>query len=203
MTAMDLLLPVLAATLAVFLVSSLLWMISPHHRKDVRSPPEDLERRVGELGIEPGFYMFPMGMDCDPQAMKDPAMRDRLERGPWGTLCVWPSAPKFGKSLGLTLLVYFVITVFVAYLGSQTLPRGAAAVEVFQITGTAALLGYAFGGLPGDIFFRKPARFVMTGLLDAIVMALVTGAVFAWLWPEAAIAPPSDATPDLSPPAMP
>jgi len=202
MSVADLWLPILVASIAVFFASMLLWTVIPHHKKDVLSAPGEIEKKVGELGIRPGFYMFPLGMDGEPKDMKDPAMQERMKSGPWGTLCVWPAAPVFPKNLGLTFLVYLVVSATVAYLASEAVPAGASYAQVFQVTGVAALLGYVFGGLPNGIFFGTPTRFVLTNLFDAIVFTLVTAGIFAAMWPEAPgpVPPGGASVPNLTAP---
>ncbi|MEM0983359.1 MAG: hypothetical protein AAGI17_05355 [Planctomycetota bacterium] len=191
MSVVDLWLPIIVSAVAVFFVSSILWMALPHHKGDVLSAPEDVEKKVGELGLKPGFYMFPLGMDGEAKDMKDPALQERMKNGPWGTLCVWPGAPVFARNLVLTFLVYLVVSAIVAYLASEAVPAGAPYATVFQVTGVAALLGYVFGGLPNGIFFGTPTRFVLTNMFDAIVFTLVTAGIFAAMWPEGAAALPA------------
>ncbi|MEO1513235.1 MAG: hypothetical protein AAFU70_14275 [Planctomycetota bacterium] len=122
--------------------------------------------------------------------MKDEAFRARWEHGPWGTITVFPAASKFGKNLAFTALVFFVITLFVGYLTRQAVEPGAEYLRVFQIAGTAAVLGHVFGGLPYAIFFGKPARFVITDLIDAIIYAMITAGILAAMWPGAEAALP-------------
>ena len=69
-------------------------------------------------------------------------------------------------------------------------PHGAAAGEArpefansMQVLGTAGILAYCFAGLPNDIWFQRSIREVVTGLVDGVACGLITGAVFAWLWP--------------------
>lgn len=55
--------------------------------------------------------------------------------------------------------------------------------KVFQVTGTAALLAYCFATFPGDLWFQKKRRAMITDWIDGVVYALITATVFACLWP--------------------
>jgi hypothetical protein len=95
-----------------------------------------------------------------------------------------------GRNMLLTLLVLFITSVLIAYLGWNALPHGTALGEarpgfakVMQVLGTAGVLAYCVAGLPNDIWFQRSAREIVMCLIDGIVFGLLTGAVFAWLWP--------------------
>jgi len=176
-------LPILVGAVIVFVASAIIWMATPLHTPDVKPAPEDLEKAVGELKMERGHYAFPMGSG-GPKDMKDPAFVERFNRGPWGTITI-SGKPNFGLNLIRTFSVYVVILLFVAYLTGRALPPGAAYMEVFQIAGAAAVLGFTFGGLPNDIFFAKPTRFVITSMIEAAILATLAAGVFAGFWPAA------------------
>ena len=55
----------------------------------------------------------------------------------------------------------------------------ALAVEAATLTGTAAIMAYAFGAIPNAIFFGVPGRSLALDLVDGVVYGLLTGAVFA------------------------
>jgi hypothetical protein len=94
----------------------------------------------------------------------------------------------------LTLVVFLVVSLLVGYLGWNALPHGMGAAgvvadgadftKVFQVLGTAGILAYCFASLPNDIWFQRSGREIATNLIDGVVFGLITGAVFAWLWPR-------------------
>lgn len=184
----ELWLPILLGAVLVFIASAVIWMATPLHKEDIKPAPEALEGPVGQLGLAPGTYMFPMpeGGNKD---FKDPAFVARFDKGPWGVLTVWKGKPNFGLNLLRTFIVYLVIMIFVAYVAGRASTPGAPYMDVFQVAGAAAVLGFTFGGLPNDIFFGKPARFVVTGLIEAAIFATLTAGVFAGFWPGATPAP--------------
>ena len=175
-------LPILLSSVAVFLASWVAWMLLPHHKVDwTKIPQEDgFLDALRKLQVPPGQYMFPF---CTPADMKDPEKKKRWEAGPYGSLILLPARPNFGKNLGLVFLFYLAVGIFVAYVGSLALPKGADYLKVFQVCGTAAVLAYCFGGIPKDIFMGRKGRSVLNDVLDGIVYGLLTGGVFGSLWP--------------------
>lgn len=187
---MRLWLPILLATVGVFVWSFLSWMVLQIHRNDIRSLPAEANDAVMGLirdkGIEPGMYMFPMAEDR--KDFQSEWFTERFQSGPWGSLRVQGSQPNFGKNLALTALFYLVVSVLVGYVLVSAREPGAGFGSVFQIGATVAIMAYALGGMPNAIFFAKEGVAWATDLLDAVVMGLLTGAIFAALWPSAAAA---------------
>lgn len=187
MTVLELWLPIVITTVVTFFLSFLAWAILPHHQKDVAFCPEqdDLLDFVRRSNIKPGRYMFP---NCaDRKDWKDPAVVETYNKGPWGVIDIWPNRPSMGRNMLLTVLSFFVVTIFVAYLTRLANPLGGEDFsDVFQVAATAAALAYILGGLPEGIWFGKRTRHFLTDAFDGAMYALATGLVFAWLWPTAA-----------------
>ncbi len=184
-TLTDLWMPIVFSAVIVFVASAIAWMVLPHHKPDFkRLPKEDAFLAALRAGnVAPGQYMFPY---CEPSDMKDPQKKKRYETGPLGVLLVWGGCPNMGRNMGLSFIFYLVVGVFVAYLGSHSLPAGAEYLRVFQVTGTAAIMAYCFASIPHAIWFGKPLRSTATDLLDGVVYGLLTAGTFGWLWPAAA-----------------
>jgi hypothetical protein len=178
----ELWLPIVLSSVAVFFASYIAWTISPHHKGDVKPVSDEAGLLNAVRNIPPGKYMFPW---CDPKARNDPEAKKRFEVGPHGTLLVWPGPPNMARNLVVTFIFYLVVGVFVAYVGSAALDRGAPYLSVFRITGTAAVMAYCLGLIPHAIWFGRPARSVAMDILDGIVYGLLTAGFFGWLWPDA------------------
>ena len=71
---------------------------------------------------------------------------------------------------------------FIAYLGTLALEPGADFLKVFQVTGTAGILAYAFGFVPNAIWFGTHCRPLLMDIIDGVCFGLITGAVFGMLW---------------------
>jgi len=176
-------LPVVLSAIGVFIASFLAWMVLPHHKQDVRVLPDEKAwiARLKELKVSPGIYMWP---NCQsPEDMKSEEYKARFNAGPWGSLNILPGKPNFARNLILVFLFYVVVSVFVAYITGHARAAGAAFAAVFQVAGSAAILGYCAGQIPSAIFFGKPGRFVLTDLIDGVAYGLITGLIFACLWP--------------------
>ncbi len=179
-------LPILVSAVFVFIVSSVIHMALPVHKKDFQklAREDELLASMRLLGVEPGQYMFP----C-PTSMKDMSSPDMLKKyaqGPVGQLTVRPNGtPAIGKSLVQWFAYSIVIALFAGYVGTLALAPGADSMQVFRVTGTVAVLGYAFSNVSDSIW--KGASWITTAkyVLDGVAYGLVTGAAFAWLWPAA------------------
>lgn len=182
----DLWLPILVSSVAVFFASFLVWMVLPHHKADIKKLPDEkaLTAKLNELNIPPGTYMWP---NCETkEEMGSEEFKARLHAGPWGSINIMRAEPSFGRNLALTFTFYVIVSAFVAYITGEARAPGAAFASVFQVAGATAILGYCAGGIPGAFFFAKPVRFMMTELIDGIAYGLITAAIFAWLWPGGA-----------------
>lgn len=175
-------LPILLSAAAVWIVSAVVWTALPHHRKDQDAlPDEDAFRDyVKSAGIGPGVYSFPDFKRCKELSRQE--MEALWERGPTGLLTVFGKV-NMARNMGLTLLVYLVVSVLIAYLGAAALGATGDRMKVFQVLGTAGILAYSFAFLPNGIWFGMKPRAMVMNVVDGIVYGLVTGAIFAWLWP--------------------
>lgn len=182
----ELWMPILVSAIFVFVASSIVHMVLPIHQSDFKKlPGEDkVLEAMRNAGVGQGAYMFP----C-PGSMKDmgsPEMIEKYKRGPVGSMIVNPNGPPaMGKSLIQWFLYSILIGVFVAYLGTLGLSRGAEFMAAFRFAGTVAILAYATVAIPDSIW--KGQSWSVTGkfIFDGIVYGLVTGATFGWLWPAA------------------
>jgi len=182
----DLWLPILLSAVFVFVVSSVVHMALPLHKKDFQKLPNE-DQVLASLrghGIPPGQYMFPCAGSM--KEMSSPEMLAKLKQGPIGNMIVRPSGT---FSMGASLVQWFVLSLLIsacaAYVAGLALPVGASAMLVFRMTSTAALLGYAVSHATDSIWkglsWGVTARF----FLDGFAYALVTGGTFAWMWPAA------------------
>jgi hypothetical protein len=102
-----------------------------------------------------------------------------------GLLTVMPSG---GFNMGKSMMWWFVqcllMSVLVAYLGWNSLGEGAAYLKVFQITGAAAVMGYAVAQMHESIWKGQRWSTTWKFMFDGVVYALATAGTFGWLWPE-------------------
>ena len=177
-------LPIVVSAVVVFVVSAMVWMVMPHHKKDF-APANDedgLMDAVRKSAAGPGMYYFPW---ADDKEMNTEAYKDKVRAGPVGTLRI--RDPKavldMRTSMGKSLILYLVVGVFVAYMATIGLDAGASYPSVFQVTGTAAFLAYGFVGFQESIWFGLPGSVAFKHAIDGLVYALLTAGIFGWLWP--------------------
>jgi len=180
-------LPILLAGVAVFLTSSVVHMLLPHHRKDFRRVPDEdgVMAALRRFDIPPGDYMTPCA-EGDPAAMKTPEFKAKAEAGPIVVMTVMPKG-SFSEGMGKTMVVWFLFCVlvsfFTAYAAELALAPGAHYMAVFRFTGTVAFGFYALGEWPRSIWYKASWATTLKSTADSFVYGLMTAGVFGWLWP--------------------
>jgi hypothetical protein len=159
--------PIALSAAAVWFASFLIWAVLDIHKKDFARLPDE-ERfadALRSLNLPPGNYLFPW---CESKAQqRDPAYLERVKQGPTGYISLWGRI-NMGRNMALTFITYLVVSVFIAYLGWAALGPGASFGRVFQITGTAGVLAYAFGFLSNDVWFGVSARSSLLKVMDGV-----------------------------------
>jgi hypothetical protein len=177
-------LPILLAAVVVFVASSILHMALKYHNREYRRLPDEdtVLAALGAARPSPGFYMFPYA--SDPKECSTPAMVEKFERGPVGTMNVNPSGPPtMGPALALWFAYCLLVGLFVAYIASRTLAAGTPYLQVFRVAGCTAFMAFALAHLSDGIWKMKPWSMVLKHSFDGLVYGLLTGGVFGWLWP--------------------
>jgi hypothetical protein len=182
----ELWLPILLSAVFVFIVSSIIHMVLPIHKADCRKlPSEDaVMAALRSAGVGPGMYMFPRAASM--KDMSSPEMVEKLKRGPVGVLTMMPPGScNMTSSLALWFLHSLLISLLTAYAAWHALGAGAPYLEVFRITGVAAILGHAAGAFCDSIWKGVPWSITTKFIVDGVVYGLVTAGTFGWLWPGA------------------
>ena len=182
----ELWLPILLSAVFVFIVSSVIHMALPIHNNDFKKiNNEDVVLDAMRANdVKAGCYMFPWAGSM--KELGTPEMIEKMKRGPVGWLTV---APPGGLNIGKSLVWWFVFSlivgILVAYAGWHSLGAGPGYLQVFRLTGVAAVLGYAVGHFHNSIW--RGASWATTGkfIAEGVVYGLVTAGTFGWLWPEA------------------
>jgi hypothetical protein len=178
-------LPVLVSAALSWIASAIAWMAIKHHKNDFKKLPNEdgVADALRKFAIPPGQYLTPFMADM--KDMKDPAVVKRYEDGPIALINVRPNGmPGMGKSLGMYFVYCFLVSFVTAYVARHTLNFGAARFDVFHLTGTVAIASYALALIPESIWMWRPWPMTVKSICDSIVYGLLTGAVFAWLWPH-------------------
>jgi hypothetical protein len=177
--------PILLSAVLVFVVSSIIHMLTPWHKGDYTKVPD--EDRVMEalrpFDLRPGDYMMPR-----PSSMADfksPEFLEKRRKGPVMMFTVFPGgAVSMAPQLAGWFLYSLVVGTFAAYMASRTVPVGAPYLHVFRIVGTTAFMGYALALWQMTIWYRRALGTTIRSTIDGLVYACLTAGVFGWLWPR-------------------
>jgi hypothetical protein len=177
-------LPILLSAVLVFVASSVVHMVVPWHRNDLkRLPGEDAVREaIRKAGIGPGQYWFPFPEN--PKDMGSPEMRKKFAEGPVGTIFVMPNGPPMiPKHLVEWFVFCLVVGVFVAYLTGRAFGAGTEYLSVFRYSGTIAFLAYAATHAADPIWKGGSWAVAFKHAVDGLLYGVLTAGIFSWLWP--------------------
>ena len=181
-------LPILLSAAAVWIVSIVASMALPYHKGDFVGLSADAGGEDGFIdylrrsGIRPGNYLFPDFRGRE--ALKSEKVQKTLNEGPVGHLSVWKTPLTMGDKMAGTLIVYLVVSTLIACLTRFALPGAAPFARVFQVAATASILAYCFSFIPNAIWWGSYKRTIVANVIDGIIYAAITGAIFAWRWPH-------------------
>ncbi|HEU4995451.1 MAG TPA: hypothetical protein VFT29_11565 [Gemmatimonadaceae bacterium] len=178
-------LPILVSGIAVFLASFVMHMLLRYHRSDWATVPNEDAVMDALRAVPPGDYMMPHA--AGPEMMKDPAFQEKVKRGPMATLTIMPRSDMSGafrRSLGLWFVYCLVVSLFAALVAGGEMGRAEHTHQVVHIVWLASFMGYGLALAQMSIWYRRKWSTTFKSLLDALVYGLVTGLVFAWLWPR-------------------
>lgn len=184
-SAMSLWLPILVSAVIVFIASSIIHMVLPFHRGDMKRLPNEADvLEVFRKGnVPPGDYVFPFAGSM--AAMKDPEYIARYAKGPVGFLTLMPGGPiTMTTSLILWFIYSLVVSLFAGYVAGAALQPGAHYSEVFRFAGTVAFVGYSLALLQSSIWYKRNWGTTFRVVIDGFVYALLTAGTFGWLWPR-------------------
>jgi hypothetical protein len=172
-------LPIVVSGVALFFASWAAWMLLPHHKPEWKGLPDEHAVTTALRNIPPGQYMFPFA--ATPEAHKSPEFKQRLEAGPRGTLTLWENPPSMARNMLCTLLFFVIANFVIAYLTGIALDPGESFMKVFRFVGTAGILTYGTANILNGIWF---GRKMVADIADGIAYGLITGLIFAALWPS-------------------
>jgi hypothetical protein len=177
---------VVVSAVVVFVGSSILHMVLKYHKADFKDLPNEagVREALARAGAAPGLYMTPYCGDM--KQMKDPAMKEKFEKGPVAILAIRPNGlPAMPGLLGLWFGFCVLVSFVSAYVARHTLHPGDDGMLVMRITGTVAFAGYGLSNVSDSIWKGQPWSNTARALLDAVVYSILTGLTFRLLWPAA------------------
>lgn len=181
----SLVVPIVLSAIIVFVASSVLHMVLPFHRNDLRRLPDEdaVQEALRRLKVPPGDYALPLA--SSPAGMKEPQFLEKMKKGPIVFMTVLPgSAPSMAGSLGLWFAYCVVVSIFAAYIAGRAVGPGMEYLEVFRFAGCTAFSGYALALAQHSIWYKRNWGATARGMIDGLIYALLTGGTFGWLWPR-------------------
>ncbi len=182
---MSLAVPILVSAVIVFVVSSIIHMVLPYHRNDLRRLPNEdaVLDALRRLNIPPGDYALPHAGSS--AGRKQPEFVEKLKRGPVVFMTLAPGGPpSMGPSLLLWFLYAVVVSVFAAYIAGRALGPGAHYLAVFRFAGCSAFLAYSLALPQSSIWYKRNWGMTLKTMFDGLVYGLLTAGTFGWLWPR-------------------
>ena len=178
--------PVIVSAVVVFVASSILHMALKYHQADYKSLPNEgaVREALAKGSPAPGIYFTPYCADM--KQMKEPAIKEKFEKGPVAMLTIYPKgAPMMPKLLALWFAFNVFVSFVAAYVARHTLHPGDDGMLVMRITGTVAFATYALSHMSDSIWKGQPWSNTVRAIVDGAVYALLTGLTFRLLWPAA------------------
>jgi len=183
----SLVVPLVVSAILVFIASSVIHMLLPYHRSDVKRISVEKETEfldvLRRLNLPRGDYAAPHAGSM--AGMKDPAFVAKMTRGPLVFMTLSPGAvPSMGKNLSQWFVYIIVVNFFAAYVTGRALAVGSAYPAVFRFIGATAFMGYAMALPQHSIWYRRSWVTTAKSIFDGLVYASLTAGVFGWLWPR-------------------
>jgi len=187
MTALSALwLPILISAVVVFVLSSIIHMTPLWHKTDYpRYPQEDrVMDALRPLSMPPGDYFMPR--PANTAEMRSPEFQEKMKRGPRVLMTIMPPwSGSMAKPLSLWFVYCLVVSVFAAFIAGSALHPGTPTFNaIAHYAGTTAFLGYTLALWQMSIWYQRAWSMTLKATFDGIIFALVTLAVFGWLWPR-------------------
>jgi hypothetical protein len=175
-------LPIILSGVALFFASWAAWMLLPHHKGEWNGLPDEegVMAALRKFNIPPGQYNFPHA--CSHGEMNSDDFKRRKEAGPCGFLTVFGRWPNMGLNMLCTVLFFIIANFVIGYLAGSEIPPGKNFMHIFRFVGTAGILTYGTANILNGIWF---GRKMIADIVDGIVYGLITGLIFAALWPAA------------------
>ncbi len=116
--------------------------------------------------------------------MKSAEYDEKLKTGPAFSMTLMSGKFEMGKLFGQWFAYTIVMSAFAAFLAIHVVAPGAEFRRVFHVVGLTTFASYGFALWPISIWYQRKWATTVRANLDALIFAVLTGAIFGWLWPR-------------------
>lgn len=180
----SLLLPILVAAVAVFILSSIVNGVMPWHKTDFAGLANEdaFIDTLRSLNLPPGDYCVPAPRLADGQ--RNPDFVDKWAKGPSATMTVIGPSSSMARYMGQWFAFTLLVAAIAAWVTGSIVRPGSEHHVVFHYSAIITLLSYSLGAWPISIWYHRKWSTAFKGAFDAILYGVATGFVFMWLWPK-------------------
>jgi len=175
--------PILVATVVVFVLSLIIQTAMPWHKRDFDNVPDDDEflDAIRQLNIPPGDYTVPSPRL--PNGARNPEFVEKWAKGPSVTMTVIPPSDNMGRYMGQWFAFTLLVAVIAGWVTGTIVRPGGDGHAVFHYGAIITFLCYSLGAWPLSIWYHRKWSTAFKSAFDAILYGVATGMVFSWLWP--------------------
>jgi len=180
----SLMLPILVAAVAVFILSTVVQSLMPWHKRDFGNVPDDdtFLNVIRQLDIPPGDYMVPSPRL--PSGARNPDFVEKWAKGPSVTMTVIPPSASMGRYMGQWFAFTLLVAAIAGWVTRMAVGPAGGDHAIFHYGAIITFLSYSLGAWPLSIWYHRKWSTAFKGAFDAIVYGAATGLVFTWLWPR-------------------
>ena len=178
-------LPILVAAAFVFIGSTIVWMILPHHKTEWSPAPGQDVIQNAFKGASPGLYAFPMAQD--PKDRRSPEAMKKWQEGPSGHITLVAAGGGMSGMMVKWVIFNIVVATFAGYVAGHSFglgPVGPSWGEVFRVVGAVGFMTYGLSAGADAIWFGKPVRSFVLQCADGLFYGALMALAFGWLWPR-------------------
>jgi hypothetical protein len=175
--------PILVATVVVFVLSLIIQTAMPWHKRDFDNVPDDDEflGAIRQLNIPPGDYTVPSPRL--PNGARNPEFVEKWAKGPSVTMTVIPPSDNMGRYMGQWFAFTLLVAAIAGWVTATIVRPGGDDHAVFHYGAIITFLCYSLGAWPLSIWYHRKWSTAFKSAFDAILYGVATGMVFSWLWP--------------------